>query len=1085
MRFLGLEAYFLEGPWRILLMLDRIFTRIFSVIAILLLSSFSHDGSSLQAEETIRFNRDIRPILSDNCFACHGPDAKHREADLRLDIRQAAIEFGAFKEGNPDESEIIKRIQSDDPDAIMPPPSAHKKLNAKQKALLHRWIQEGAKYQDHWAFTPLERPALPGAKGTSESKSTIDRFIDDGLRRSGIKPSDQATSTTLVRRLFLDLIGLPPSIGEQEKWSSRVDAEGVASLVDHLMSSKHYGERMSVPWLDVVRYTDTVGYHGDQNQNIFPYRDYVINAFNQNKPFDQFTIEQLAGDLLENPTEEQLIATGFNRLNMMTREGGAQPGEYMAKYAADRVRTVGMAWMGATIGCAECHDHKFDPFTAKDFYSLGAFFSDIRQWGVYSDYASSPNGDLKGYTNVYPFPPELELESPTLVEHQRLLEKQILASISATVLKPNERNASNNIRDWCRESASFLRQHPDGWLQPRFLGVTSKEEKILTAPTTSILRRNVVELVSIHDRVKDKAAEKKRLDALKTRTLQYALPAGRLARIRIELFANSVSKNRLTRSDANSVDIKIKAEIQGSTKEKPVVLSVYQAQADRFEVNYASGQPKLGVETGWKLGSSELGSPAQAVYWIDGENIANENDVLRLKIDVDQLAGIRVSVSPLADLASNQSLPSIEILEGVASGELDIASPLGVAALRSYFFSTLFDSKIHRTIGGLLTEYRTCRNGKTWSMVTVAQEPFKARILGRGNWQDESGEVVMPAVPGFLPQPKASKNQRLTRLDLARWLVSRENPLTARVVVNRLWKQFFGNGLSISVDDVGTQGDPPSHPELLDWLAVELVESGWDIKHLVKLMVTSQSYQKSARYREDLRDIDPSNRLLASQNPRRLDAEFVRDNALSIAGLLDLRLVGGPSCKPYQPPDYYESLQFPSRDYLPDTSYSQFRRGIYMHWQRTFLHPMVANFDGPSREECIANRVSSNTPQQALTLLNDPSMVEAARVMATSLLKTPLSANSNADVSKSRDALRIELAIRRALVREPSNIEIVELTEFLHEQRKHYTADKEAALHLSSTGITERDALLPANELAAWTALCRVVLNLHETITRY
>jgi hypothetical protein len=550
------------------------------------------------------------------------------------------------------------------------------------------------------------------------------------------------------------------------------------------------------------------------------------------------------------------------------------------------------------------------------------------------------------------------------------------------------------------------------------------------------------------------------------------------------LFDNALSKNRLTRADTSSITIKIKAEVHRSTQVKPISLSVYQAEADRFEIDYSSGQPQLGVESDWTLANGQLASPAQAIYWIDAPVVAHETDELRLKIDGDQLAGIRVSVSPLADGISKAGLPAIEVLEGVGSGELEIGSRLGISALRNYFFSTRFDSKLHRSIVSLLKEFRSCRNGKTWSMITVARDPMTTRVLGRGNWQDETGEIVLPAVPGFLPQPKSTDGNRLTRLDLARWLVSRENPLTARVVVNRLWKQFFGNGLCLTVDDVGTQGDPPSHPELLDWMAMELIKSGWDMKHLVKLIVTSQSYQKSARFREDLRDSDPNNRWLASQNPRRLDAEFVRDNALSIAGLLDLRLIGGPSCKPYQPADYYESLQFPNRQYIHDNSYAQFRRGVYMHWQRTFLHPMVANFDGPSREECIANRVQSNTPQQALTLLNDPTMVEAARVLAASILKASLDPSSK-ESANLNDELRIGMAIQRALSREPNHAEVVELATFLNEQRKHYAADIEAAGQLTSIGISHHDRSIPASELAAWTALCRVILNLHETITRY
>ena len=787
-----------------------------------------------------------------------------------------------------------------------------------------------------------------------------------------------------------------------------------------------------------------------------------------------------------NPTEQQLIATGFNRLNMMTREGGAQPAEYMAKYAADRVRTVGMAWMGATIGCAECHDHKFDPFTTKDFYALGAFFSDVKQWGVYSHYASSPNEDLKGFSNVSPFPPELELFSPTLLQHQRLIEQQMLSWIASHVLIRSDREASSLVRQWCSESIAFLDEHPDGWFQPKFVGLISTAEKAAELQPANLVRSDVVELEDADEKSKGKADEKKRLAELKSRTLRYAIPPGRIARIRIELFSNPKSTNRLTRSDATTLDVKLSAELHDPVLKKKHLLAFYRAEADRFEIAYADGQPKLGVEEGWRLGSSLLSNPAHVVYWLDAPVASTTEQELRLKIDGDRLAGIRVSLSPISDADLNQEIPSRELLESVASEEVSLTSSLGLRVLRSYFFSTQFDSKLHKKLSDLLGEYRTCRNGKTWSMFTVGQPRFKTRVLGRGNWQDETGDVVAPSVPSFLPQPPEADQRPLSRLDLARWLVSRENPLTARVVVNRLWKQFFGNGLSSTVDDVGTQGEPPSHPELLDWLAVELIESGWDIKHMVKLMVTSQCYQKSSHYREDLRDIDPSNRWLASQNARRLEAEFVRDNALSVAGLLDLRLVGGPSCKPYQPPGYYSALQFPDREYLADSSYGQFRRGVYMHWQRTFLHPMVANFDGPSREECVANRVSSNTPQQALTLLNDPSMVESARVMAASLLITKVPIAPSRKPTKESDAKRIGIALQRALGRAPVEEEVVDLQSFLEEQRKHYSSHEEAAKHLVTIGNSEpASPSIPASELAAWTAVCRVILNLHETITRY
>jgi hypothetical protein len=721
--------------------------------------------------ERVEFNRDVRPILADKCFPCHGPDAGKRKARLRLDTDKGAkADLGgrsAVVPGKPDDSEMLARVTSDDKARRMPPARTGKELSAKEVELLRRWIAQGAAYQAHWSYIPPTRPAVPAVKDEKWPRGDIDRFILVRLEAAGLKPSPEADKVTLVRRLHFDLTGLPPSPNDVDAFVDDKSPDAYEKVVDKLLASPHFGERMALYWLDLVRYADTVGYHGDQEHHISPYRDWVIKAFNDNMPFDRFTVEQLAGDLLPDATVNQKIATGYNRLLQTTHEGGAQDKEYLAKYAADRVRNFSQVWLGATMGCAECHDHKFDPYTQKDFYSLEAFFADVQEQGAFKAPDASPTKR----------PPEIEVPSP---------------------------------------------------LDP--------------------------------------------------------------------------SRKRLT-------------------------------------------------------------------------------------------------------------------------------------------------------------------------MVTVSVKPRTIRVLKRGDWMDESGEVVEPAVPHFLTAPKGEG--RLTRLDLARWLTSAEQPQTARVFANRMWYLFFGAGLCRTLDDTGNQGEWPTHPELLDHLAVEFVAHGWDVKRLVKTLVMSSTYRQSSLETPALRERDPDNRLWARQGRFRLAAEFIRDNALSVSGLLVPRL-GGPSVRPYQPAGYYDPLNFPKRTYKEEFGEGQYRRGLYVHWQRQYLHPMLKAFDAPSREECTNQRPQSNTPLAALVLLNDPTFVEAARVLAARVV------NEGGET----DAERVAWAWRAVLSRKPNEREVAALTRLYQQNRKQYDADPAAAKKLLRVGLAPAPKDLDAAELAAWTAVARALLNLNETITR-
>ena len=1011
-------------------------------------------------EDKLLFNRDVRPILSENCYRCHGPDKGNRKAKMRLDQRESAL-VKALVPGKPDESEMIKRIHSKDPEELMPPPDSHKQLTQKQKETLKRWIVEGAQYQPHWAYiTPL-RPALPAVKQQEWVQNPIDAFVLHGLEEKGIQHSKEVDKRMLLRRLSLDLTGLPPTTDEVAAFVADPNPNAYEKNVERLLASPHFGERMAVPWLDAVRFADTVGYHGDQNQNIFPYRDYVIDAFNKNKPFDQFTLEQLAGDLLPGATDEQRVATGYNRLNMMTREGGAQPKEYLAKYAADRVRTLSGAWLGSTMGCCECHDHKFDPFTARDFYSMEAFFADVKQWGVYQDYGYTPNPDLKGFTNEYPFPPELEVESPYLKERIEKLRVRVGSAVAtASGNVETDVQAQAAFSKWRATVSAFLKTWPSGWMVP--MCAVSMKDAEPSKPAEYSLQADASILFT------------GKLSELKLEQLPPWL-----AVLKIEALPDKKHGNTILTGGKKNADVKFSATLNQAAQKKEVPLAFRFADANYRAPVYKNGFALIGMGTGiktvWKISDEQLNAPHVAFWLLEKPLQTSPGDTLSIKLPDNTLGRVRISVSPLSFPPDGKPEFNVAVLKAFVDSKAHCNSDNSRVSQETYLRSTAWDAAAYDEVNKIDTEILECRNGRAKSMVTEAMKPLPIRVLARGNWQDESGELVQPNVPRFLPQiANSSGSGRLTRLDLAKWLVAPENPLTSRAVMNRLWKQFFGMGLSAVVDDLGGQGEWPVHPELLDWLAVEFRESGWDQKHMVRLLVLSSTYRQDSNLPPELRDIDPGNRLLASQSPRRLEAEIVRDNALAIAGLLNLD-IGGPSVHPFQPKGYYAAIQFPDRDYYTESDERQYRRGLYTHWQRTFLHPAMANFDAPAREECTCSRNLANTPQQALTLLNDPEFVEAARVFAQHLLASPAAS----------DTARLEIAFQHALARPPKAKESESLTAFLGAQRAHYQSGEDDPRKLIGIGHTPVPEKIDPVELAAWTSVCRVILNLHETITRY
>mgnify|MGYP002629864682 CR=1 FL=1 len=767
----------------------------------------------------VDFNRDIRPILADNCFRCHGPDANQRKAKLRFDSQaDSRVDLGgyqAIKPGHAEDSELIRRILSSDPDEVMPPPEMKRKLTSKQKDLLKRWIDSGAQYDRRWAWKPPARPALPTFRERADwPKNAVDYFILQRLQGDGLGPSLEADLRTLIRRLTLDLTGLPPTPGEVEAFLADTSPDAYETVVDRLLNSPHYGERMAIDWLDAARYADSNGYQVDRDREMYAWRDWVIRAFNENKPFDEFTIEQVAGDLLPNPTLAQRVATGFHRNHMMNEEGGVIPAEFLAEYCADRVETTATVWLGQTFICSRCHDHKFDPFTQRDYYSMYAFFHNVTEQGK-GNYGASIRRNN---------PPMIQLSNPELEAKRDELRKQLAS-----------------LQDELKTAAKKTPEH----------------EKLT-----------------------------KRVAAMK--------------------------------------------------------------------------------------------------------KLADE-----------------------ADLA----IPTALVMEEMA-------------------------------------------------------KPRPTFILIRGAY-DKPGEPVSAGTPASLPAMRDGLPHN--RLGLARWLVDPANPLPSRVTVNRLWQSIFGNGIVRTPEDLGAQGDFPSHPELLDWLAVEFIESGWNVKAMIRLMVTSATYRQSSRLNPALTERDPENRLLARGSRYRLQAEFLRDQALAASGLL-VRTLGGPSVRPYHPPGLYEQVVAGkgTKTYVQDKGPGLYRRTMYSYWKRSVPNPAMLAFDAPFRETCIVRRSRTNTPMQALNLMNDPTYVEAAEFLAQQMIR-----EGGATVDS-----RLTRGFQMAIVRPPRNAELAVLRSGFQRALADFKSDPAAAKALLQAGNASMPNVQDEIELAAYAMAASAILNLDETVTR-
>lgn len=1013
----------------------------------------SGDAGGELVPERIEFNRDVRPILSDNCFACHGPDQNKRAADLRLDTEEGLLGngdgAGAVVPGDVEASELLRRILSEDESEKMPPAEFGKEISPTQRAILARWIEQGAKWEGHWAFQPLRRDPLPDVADERFSRNPIDRHIYAVLEEKGMQPSPVAAPHTLARRLSFDLTGLPPTPEMISKLSGDPSLESYERLVDELIASPHFGERMAIWWLDLVRYADSAGYHGDQPVSVAPFRDYVIQSFNENKSFDQFTIEQLAGDLLPERTDTQWIASGYNRLGMMSAEGGVQPKEYLAKYIAERVRNLSGAWLGVTIGCAECHDHKYDPFSAKEFYQLEAFFADIQEQGLYDAGRKDE-----------PWGPALKV--PNESQRNELAELQADIDKLHEVLNTSTPALVEAQRNWERSAA--------GWqvLQP------SRIESLHGVQFD--MRPDGSILVSGENPATD------------TYSLYLSgLPEGTTG-LRLEVLPHESLPNRGPGRAGNGNFVLSEIELYVADGEQPVPLTA--ASASYEQTGAAGGNPygkwavaaaidrdEKGPTWGWAI-MEEAGKANNAVFQWAAETPLPTNQPVKivLKQNLDNphhtLGHFRLwSTTKPGPLDAKAILPEeLEAALRLAETERSEAQRSAIAVHYRSIAPELASTR--EEIKLLKQRLENLQNAIPSTLVTKTVSPRTIRVLPRGNWMDETGEVVEPSVPVWLGAP-LDRAERLTRLDLAKWVVDPNNPLTSRALTNRLWKQFFGVGLSRSLDDLGAQGEWPSHPELLDFLAADWIDSGWNLKRLVKTMVMSETYRQSSIATAADMERDPYNRWLARQGRWRLEAEMVRDNALAISGLL-VDTIGGESVKPFQPPGYWAYLNFPQREWQASAGRDLYRRGVYTHWQRQYLHPALLAFDAPNREECAADRPRSNTPLQALVLLNDPCFVEAARVFAQRVLTAD--AKSDAD--------RIEWAVLQSVGRIVRPEERDLLLNLLQRQREEYASHPELVDALLKIGSAPVPEGLDRTEIAVFTGLTRTLLNLHETITR-
>jgi len=1036
-------------------------------------------GANAAEPPPLDFARDVRPILSNHCWNCHGPDEASREAELRLDLRDSALartptDHRAIVPGDAAASELIARIDATG-DEQMPPASFEKPLTPEQRQILKRWIAEGAPYAAHWAFTPPARPTLPDVKQENWPRNEIDRFILKRLESERLAPAPEIDRSLWLRRVTLDLTGLPPSPADRARFLADKSTTAYETVVDRLLDSPRHAERMAMHWLDAARYADTNGYNNDEVRTLWPWRDWVIDSFSKNRPYDQFLIEQVAGDLLPDATLSQKVATGFNRNHVLTTEGGIIEEEYRVEYVADRVHTTATVFLGLTMQCARCHDHKYDPLLQRDYYRFAAYFDNIPDKVV-------------PYSQVRMAEPLLKVPSAAQqAERSRLETRQ--AELAAQ-LQTRTTQVDAELAEW---EASLTPQQIEESGPAGLVAHFPLDE----AEGASVVANTVAKSPAATMQGSLKSAEGKLGRCLEFDGSNY-VAAGEAGAFRSEAPCSAAAWIFPTSGEPSTVLSKIDEGnayrgydliLEGGkvashfvhhwpdrafkvVTKQPVSLQAWHHVALTYDGSrkasgiriYVDGQPQeLDVTTDNTLdGPLETDKP----FHIGRRNASAP---FRGRIDDVQLYSTTLSPEEASQLARGETLGG---LKEIFATTLEKRTAVQRDRLRTYFLEQVDPTSREwkaelAKIGPQLVEL-----DKTIPVTMVMAEMSprrKTHILKRGQY-DQPGDEVSPGVIGLFPELPTDATDRL---GLARWLTHPRHPLTSRVAVNRWWEMLFGTGLVETAEDFGIQGAQPSHPELLDWLATELVQKNWNTREILKRIVLSATYRQSSRATPELLERDPRNRLLARGPRHRLPAETVRDNALAISGLLVER-VGGPSVKPYQPEGLWEDVSVERRDkYAPDLGEGLYRRSMYTFWKRTCPPPGMSAFDAPDRETCVIRRARTNTPLQALVLLNDPTYVEAARKLAERVL---LESNDDAQ----RLASLFELAVCRA----PDAEESALLLRVGTAAQTKFATDKSAAEKLLAVGHSPKSDKLAVAELAAWTTVASLILNLDETISK-
>jgi hypothetical protein len=1032
------------------------------------------------AGKPVSFSRDVLPILSNNCFACHGPDEQQRKTRFHFDTKEGAFaKRGVIVPGSAADSLLIEHVTHADPEQRMPPPETGRTLTEKQIGVLRRWIDEGARWDTHWAFTPLVRGEPPAVGDAAWARNPVDRFIRVRLDREGLQPSNEADRETLLRRVAYDLTGLPPTPSEVDVFLADKSADAYEKQVDRLLQSPHYGERMAMAWLDAARYADTHGYHIDSLRQMWPWRDWVIGAFNRNVPFDQFVVEQVAGDLIPGATRDQKVASGFNRNHMINFEGGAIADEYQVEYVIDRVEATSSAFMGLTMGCARCHSHKYDPITHKEFYQFFAFFNSVPERGLDGRTGNAaPVLLLSSHVEQTRLDEldaaiasrEAALDDANVEPVQREWEKTLaetVPSIDADALVAHY-ELDGNFSDISGKFQHGRMVKGDPTFEPGRVGraVSFDGDSEVSFGNVGAFDRGDQFSVAAWVRPRGNLpihAFQKIDDAQRRRGYEWHFTD--IALVGIQRWAARLTITLASDAPASAIQIRTRERLRlgdwhhvaltydGSGKAAGLRLYVNGAPAVT-EVLRDTLNGSIASDASLRLGSAALGQPFVG--------------------QIDDLRFYRRALAPeqIDRLAIHH--PTRVVLSGLTGKR---SKDEGVD-VRDYFLTHAAPDALraaYAELKSLRRQKEEFQKGIPTAMVMAEMKtPRETFVLSRGDYRHPT-EKVQPGVPAMLPPlPKDAPRNRLT---LGKWLVDPGHPLTARVAVNRFWQLYFGHGIVKTQEDFGVQGEPPAHPELLDWLATEFMRTGWDVRALQRLIVTSAAYRQSSSVTPALREKDPENRLLARGPRFRLQGEMIRDTALAASGLLNAR-IGGPSVLPYQPKGLWEEMAFgegySAQSYEQSHGSDLYRRGMYTFWKRTVPPASLAMFDAPDREKCTARRALTNTPLQALALMNDPTFVEAARALAQRAL---LEGGKN-------EKTRLAYAFRLATARKPTSKEVGVLKELLKGRLKQFRRDRQSALSLVAVGESVRSSTLDVAELAAWTTVASVLLNLDETITK-